>query len=155
MDRLRLARHGKRGETGFRIFGGFRLDGPEAFGQRGGDFFGVARRPDAGAVNTPAAAVQVNAIHHDIDVLVPLIDHVVTEQEFAKAWAVDLHARIAFVALDCLSAAENFDPPNFADDFGAHLAAAGINADAFAGHTSLEERGVHTIWRPWLLRAGL
>src|SRR6185369_10924890 len=109
------------------------FDRAKAFGQRGGDFLGMPRSPDAGAVNTTAAAVQEDAVHHQINVLFPIVHFIIAEQYFAEAWTVDLHARIALVAFDGFGAAENFGALAAVDHFSAHFARAGINADRLAG----------------------
>src|SRR6185295_4085585 len=106
----------------------------EPFGERLRDFLRVTRRPDARTIDAAAAAVEVNAVRHQIEILLPLIHHVVAEQDFAEARAVNLHARIPVIALHGFGAAEDFDAMTTIDDLGAHLPAARINADGFARH---------------------
>src|SRR5439155_13846786 len=132
VDGLRLAGHSERREAGRGIFGRFGSDGSETLGERLRDFPCVARRPDTGTIDATPPAVKKNAVHHQIEILLPLIDHVVAQQNFAETGPVDLHARIAVVPLNCIGAAEDFHTPATVDDLRAHLAAAGVDADRFA-----------------------
>src|SRR5207249_5994493 len=97
----------------------------------------------------------VNAVHHEIEILLPLVHHVIPQQNLAETGAVDLHAGVAVIALHRLGAAENLHALATVDDFRAHLATAGINADGFARHPGLEKRRRHAIRRPRFLRTGL
>ena len=87
--------------------------------------------------------------------LLPLVHDVVAEQNFAETGAVHLDARITMIPLHRFRAAKNLHATATVDDFRAHLAAAGINADGFARHARLEKRRRHAIGRPRLLRTGL
>src|SRR5262245_30035877 len=129
MNRLRLAWNGECSKGRFWIFGRLDFDRSETCRKSFGDFFGVPRGPNAGTVDTSAAAVEVNAIDHDIDILLPFIHHIVTKQDLAESRTVDLHARIAFVSLDSLCAAENLYPTAAVHHLRPHFTCAGINTD--------------------------
>ena len=155
VDGLRLAGHGERSQAGRGIVRPFGVDRAKPLCQRLGDFARLTRCPDAGTIDATAAAVQIDAVHHQVQIPLPLVHHVVAEEDFAETGAVDLHARIAVIALHRLGAAEYLHPRAAVDHFGAHFTAAGINADRFARHAGLEKRGCHAIRRPRLLRPGL
>src|SRR5437660_1841132 len=154
MDCRGLAGNRKCREAGSGIIGPFDFDWPKPFGKGCSDFFAMPRSPDTGAVDATAAAIGVNALGNEIDVLRPVIDHVVAEDNFAEPGPVDLDARVAFVTLDGFGAAENFHSLAAIDDFGPHFGAAGINADRLTRHIGFEERCGHAIRRPWFLRTG-
>src|SRR5207249_9388715 len=116
---------------------------------------GVARRPDAGAVDAAAAAVEEHAVRHDVDVLLPVVHHVVAEYDLAEPGSVDLHTRIAFVTLDGGRAAENHAAAAAPDYLGAHVTEAGINRDRFLWHARFRKCRSHAVRRPGLLRTGL
>ena len=75
--------------------GGWTSIGPEPLGQGLGDLSGVSRRPDARAIDAAAAAVDVDALDHQVEVVFPVIDDVVAQQDLGEAGAVGLHARVA------------------------------------------------------------
>src|SRR5207249_3254750 len=106
-DCIGLVGNGEGGQGGFRVFRRQRLDGTHAQGQCRGDFLRVARYPDAGAVDAATAAVDEDAVYHDVEVFLPLIHLVVAQDDLAEAGAVRLHARVALVLLDGRRAAED------------------------------------------------
>ena len=92
----------------FGIFRRQRLDRARCAAARASAIFlRVPRRPDAGAVDAAAAAVDEDAVGHDVEVLLPFVDLVVAQQDLAEAGAVGLHARVALVLLDRGRAAED------------------------------------------------
>ncbi len=107
VDAIGLARHGEAARADFGSSGGSGSIGPDLRGDGLGDLLGVPRRPDARAVDAAAAAVDEDAVDHDVEVLLPLIDLVVAEEDLAEAGAVRLHARVALVLLDGGGAAED------------------------------------------------
>ena len=149
------AGHGEGGEAGLRVFGRLGSNRSQTLGQRHGDFAGVARGPDAGAVDTAASAVSKHALHHHVEVLLPLVHHIIAEQDLAEPGPVDLHAPIAFVAFDTGGSPENHAAICVPDHFGADIAESGINRDRLSWHPRLEEGRRHAVWCPGLLRAGL
>ena len=79
----------------FGILGRQRPTAASRLADRLGDLSRVAAGPDAGAVDAAAAAVDEDAVDHDVEVLFPLIDLVVAEEDLGEARAVRLHARVA------------------------------------------------------------
>src|SRR3954447_2701843 len=65
--------HGEGGQARFGVRGRQRLDRSETFGESFSDFAGVPRRPDSGAIDAAAAAVDVNAFHHEIEIVGPTV----------------------------------------------------------------------------------
>ena len=78
-NRFGLARHSEGGEAGLWVSWIFHLVRAKALGEGFGDFLGVARGPHARAVNTATSAVFVNAVGHEIEIVLPLIHHVVAQ----------------------------------------------------------------------------
>src|SRR5215471_16028428 len=105
-------------------------------------------RPDARTVDAPAAAVHVNAIDHNVEVLLPLIDLVVAEEDLAEPGAVGLHPRVALILLDSRGAAEDQAPRTLLEHRGADVTQAGIDGDSLPGYSRLDERGGHAVGRP-------
>src|SRR5262249_22672213 len=130
-------------------------DRADALGQRLRNLLRVARGPNAGAINAPSTAVQKHAVNYYVQVLLPLVHHVVTKHDLGESWAVHLNARVAPIAFDRGGAAENHRAVRSANDFGAHIAAARINRDRFFRHTGFGKRGGHSIGSPRFLWAWL
>ena len=130
--------------------------GPDPLGEGLGDFLGVPRGPDARAVDAAAAAVEVDAVDHQVEVLFPIVDQVVAEQDLAEAGAVGLHVRVALVALDggaCRRrscCARNWPAPP-----RRRRRRRDRSQIASGGMPASDERRRHAIRRPRLLRAGL
>ena len=138
-----------------RILGWFRLDWADSLCERLSDLARVTRRPYARTIDAPSPAVGEDAVRHDVEILLPVIDDVIAEQDLAESRPVDLHARIAFVALDCRCAAEDQAAACPSTTSAPMSPTAWIDRNRLARHTRFEERGRHTVGRPRLLRSGL
>ena len=150
-----LAGHREGGERRFGIVRGQRLDRSHALRQGLRDLGCMPRHPDAGAIDATATAVDEDAIHHDVQVLLPVIHLVIAEKDLAEPWSVSLYAGIALVLFDRGAAAENQTAGTTCQYRGAHVAEAGIDGDGLFGYARLHERLGHPVGRPGLLRAGL
>ena len=100
-DRGGRAGNGERGQARFGIVRRQGTHARQPLSHRVG-ISRVAARPDARAVDAPAAAVGEHAVDHHVEVLLPVIHLVVAEQNLGEAGAVRLHAR------DC----RDSDPPS-------------------------------------------
>src|SRR4051794_30299961 len=90
----------------------------------------MPRSPHARGVDATTAAVGVDAFHHEIEILLPLIDDVVSEQNLRPAWSVRLDFRIAGITLYSLLAAEDHAAVTGVQQGVPHVtAAAGIKRD--------------------------
>src|SRR5260370_24595518 len=130
-------------------------DWSEALGQGLRNLTGVTRRPHAGAVDAAAPAVEEYAVGHHVQVLFPMVDHIVAQQDFAETRSVDLHARVPFITLDRCGAAEDHAAAGAAYHFGADAPKSRIDRDRFLRYASLEKRSGHAIGSPRFLRAGV
>src|SRR6185295_13744408 len=97
-NRFRRPGNSESRETRLRVFGRLHFHGAHSFGQRFSDFLCVARGPHARAVDASAAAVKKHTVHHHIDVLLPIVDHVVTEQDLGESRSVNLNTSVATIA---------------------------------------------------------
>ena len=79
---------------------GFGATGPSRFARASAIFFGMPAGPDAGAGDARASAVDVDRVEHQIEVFLPVVDHVVAEEDLRKARSVSLHARVAVIPFD-------------------------------------------------------
>ena len=154
-DRIRRSGDGERCQARLGVVGLERTDGGQALGQRVGDLARVTARPDPRAVDAPASAVRVHALDHQIEILLPVVDLVVSEEDLREAGTVRLHFRAAAVAIDRRRAAEDERALAVIEHRSADVAAAGIDRDGLARNARLEERFRHPVRRPRLLRAGL
>ena len=84
-----------------------RTNGRQPLADRLGNLARVPAGPDAGAVDAASAAVDEDALDHQVEVVLPAIDLIVAEQNLREARAVRLHTRIAAVAIDRGCAAED------------------------------------------------
>src|SRR5262249_31938391 len=132
-----------------------RLDRAHALGQGLGNFAPVPRYPDAGTVDATPAAVDQDAFDHDVQVLLPVIDLVIAEDDLAESGAVSLDARIALVLLNGGGAAEDQATRAMSQHRGADVAQTGIDGHGVLGHPGLNEGLRHAIRSPRLLRARL
>ena len=87
--------------------GGFGSTGPSRSARACAISLCVARSPDARAVNAAASAIEKDAVGHDVEILLPVVHHVVAEQNLAEARPVHLNARVASIALHRRGAAKN------------------------------------------------
>ena len=117
-NRLGRARYRERRQTRLRILWWLWLYRPQPFGESLRDLLCVARRPDARAVDAAASAIEKHAVGHDVEILLPLVHHVVAEQNLAEARPVHLNARIAAITLHRRGAAKNHGAIRQAHDFG-------------------------------------
>src|SRR5437870_13388146 len=76
------------GKGGVRMIGWERAHRREPLGHRVGDFARVPACPDARAVDAPATAVGEHAVDHQVEMLLPLIDLLVTEQNLRDSGTV-------------------------------------------------------------------
>src|SRR5262245_22606609 len=67
----------------------------------------VATCPNAGAIDAAAAAVDENALHHHVEIILPVVHLVVAEKDLGKSRPVSLHAWIAAVSIDSGRSAED------------------------------------------------
>ena len=104
------ARHREGGQAGLGVIRRQDFDRTQSFGQGLGDFLRVPRGPDAGAVDAAASAVEVDALDHQIQVVLPAVDQVVAQQDLGEAGTMRLDARVAAVLLDRRRAAEDHGP---------------------------------------------
>ncbi len=131
------------------------VDRAQLFGQGGGDLVRVPRGPDPGAVDAGAPAVQDNALDHHVEVLLPVVDHVVTDQDLAETGAVNLNPRVPRVLLDRGRATEDEAAVAAGHDSTTDVVPARIETDGLRRDAGLDQRLAHTPRRPGLLRAGL
>src|SRR5262245_3943059 len=75
-----LAGHGECGQACLRIIRRQYVDRAKSLGYRVGKLARVPRRPNTGAIDAPAAAVDVDAFDDQIEVVHPTIDEVITQQ---------------------------------------------------------------------------
>src|SRR5262249_15303473 len=104
---FRLGWNGESRELGFRTVRGLRRDGAKTASQRIRNLPSIARYPDARAVDATSAAVDGNALSHEVKVVFPTVRAVIADQNFAETRSVDLHTRIAGVLLHSGRAAED------------------------------------------------
>ena len=131
------------------------VDRTETLRQRLGDLTRVSRGPNAGTVDAAAAAVDVDALRHQVDVLLPAIHHVIPQQDLGKPGAVGLHAGIAAILLHGRQPAEDHGPRRGGQHGGTRLGSPGIDRKNLARHTRGNERRDHAIGRPRFLRTRL
>src|SRR5438552_12563645 len=104
---FRGAWHRERREARLWVFGRLRLDRADPLRQSFRNLLRVSRGPDARAVYAAAPAVEKHAVHHNVEILLPLVHYVVTEQNLGEARSVNLNASVASVALNRRGAAKN------------------------------------------------
>ncbi len=154
-DGVGLAGNREGSQGGLGIIGRQRLDRSHALGQRLGNFACMPGNPNAGTVDAPPAAVDQDAVHHDIEILFPVIHLVVAQKNFAESRTVRLDTRVAFVLLDGGGASENQAARTPGQHRRAHVAKAGVNGNRLFRHSRLDKSLRHATGGPRLLGAGL
>ena len=155
VDRVGLTRHGESRQRRLRILRRQRHDRPDLRRDRLGDLLPVPRHPDAGAVDAAASAVDEDAVGHQVDVLLPLIDHVVAEDDLAEAGTVSLDSVISLILLDRCRSAEDQALRAMLEHRRADVAEAGVDGDRLFRDAGRDERLRHAVRSPRFLRAGL
>src|SRR5437667_5095492 len=115
----------------------------------------MAAGPDARAVDTAASTVDGDAFDHDVEILFPVVDLIVAEQDLGETRSVRLNFRIAPIAIHGCSTAEDEASVATVEDRRAHIAFPGVDGNRLAWNARLEERSGHAIRRPGFLRAWL
>src|ERR1700730_6220942 len=111
----------------------------------------MAARPDTGAVDAASAAVGEDTVHHHVEILLPLIDLIVAEQNLRKSGAMSLDPRIAAITIDRCRTPEDQAASATVEHRGSDIAFARINRNRLAGNACLEKRFCHPVRRPGLL----
>ena len=113
------------------------------------------RDPNTGAVDATASAVESDAGDEDVEILLPVIHLVVTDENLAVAGPVDLDAGVARVLVDRGLAAEQHRSVAGLEHGCADIACAGVDGEGLRRYARLDHGLGHAIGRPRLLRAGL
>src|SRR5688572_8909070 len=132
-----------------------RLNLCEALRDRIGDLARVPAGPDPRAVDAASATVDRHALDHEIQILLPLIDFVIADEDLGESRTMGLDARIAAIALDSWSAAENQTAIAAFEHRGADVCFTRVQRNGLPRNTSFEEGGCHPIRCPRLLWPGL
>jgi hypothetical protein len=111
--------------------------------------------PNPRAVDAAAAAVEIDAVGHEIDKFFPAIDQIVAQENFAEARPVGLHLGVAFISLDRGRAAEDHAAVAMGQHGRSDVAAPGIDRNGFGRDAGLEKGRRHAVGRPRLLRTRL
>src|SRR5262245_20999712 len=111
--------------------------------------------PDSRTADAASSAVGVHAVKDQIEVSLPVVDAVVSQNDLGEAWAVGLHPGIAPVAVDGRRAPKNKVAFAAVEHGCTHVSFSRINGDRLAGNSGLKESRGHAIGGPWLLRSGL
>src|SRR6185295_8954575 len=98
-NRFRRARNGESRETRLRVFGRLHFHGAHSFGQSFSDFLCVTRSPHTRAVDAPTPAIEKHAVHNHVDVLLPVIDDIIAQQNLGEPGPVNLNASVSAITL--------------------------------------------------------
>ena len=118
VDGPRNARDGKRRQRALRVVGRPRGDRRETLGERRRDVLRMAGGPYAGTGNAAPSAVLEHTVGQHLEVVFPVVHHVVAEQDLGETGSVDADGRVASVTLHGGAAPEDeaargalHDPP--------------------------------------------
>ena len=103
----------------------------------------------------PRPLLMIDAFDHQIEVLFPLVDHVVPQQDLGETGAVSLHARIAVVPLDGCRAAEDHRSFASGQDRRTGRGFARVEREHLPGDSRFDEGRDHAVRRPRFLRSRL
>lgn len=156
-DAVDVIRHlgvGESGQTSVFIIGGERLHRAQALGDGIGDFLAILRHQDGGGIDAGAAAVVADGADDDVDVLLPVFDLVLANDDLAPAWAVHLHTWVAFIHLGHGHIAKDQIATAELHHFTAAFVIGRVETKSLGGSTGCDEGLDQTIRGPRLLTAG-
>src|SRR5262245_27752217 len=93
------------------------------------DLARMTAHPNSGAVDTAASAVDEDALHHAVEILFPLIDLIVTEDDLREPGTVRLNPRVAAIAVHRGGSAKDETAAAAIEDGSADIAFTRINRD--------------------------
>ena len=115
----------------------------------------MTRGPDAGRVDTTPAAVLVNTVDHQVEIILPAIHDIITQQNLTEAGPVCLHVGITFVFVNRLLATEQHDSLTEFGHRRTHIVRTRVHRNTFTGNACLTEGFGHPIGCPWFRRTRL
>src|SRR5688572_12522641 len=133
------------------MIGRQRPDSGQPLGDGIGNVAGVPAGPDPRAVDAAPAAVNENALHHYVQVLLPPIHLVVAEEDRGEPGAVRLDTRVAHVSLDGCASTEDEAAAAMLEHGRADVRLSRIDRNRLTRHARLEKRRRHAIWGPRFL----
>ena len=116
----------ERRQSSFGVLWREGFDRAKPFSECFADRFGVTRRVDGTAVDAAAPAVDVDALNHHVEILLPIVNAVVAKEDFREAGAMDLDARVARILVDGFLTAEDHATSASREQCSANIVATGI-----------------------------
>jgi hypothetical protein len=108
------------------------LNGAEAFGERSTDFGRIFGNDNGAGVDAGASAVVADGADHHVEIIAPVLDAVVADEDLAPAGPVKLDAGIVGVLLGRGFVAEDEGATALAEDCRTAFVIGGIKAKRFA-----------------------
>ena len=154
-NRARLPFHRERSQRRLRVFRRQRRNRPQSRGYCLGNRSCMSRCPDTRAIDAPPPTIRQYAVNHQVDIVLPVINLVLTNQNFAESWPMNLYPRIRGVLLNRGGSAEDQAACGVVQHRSTDLAQAGIERNRLTRDARLKERLRHPPRSPRLLRARL
>src|SRR5262245_27424320 len=99
----------------------------------------VTAGPDSGTVDASTPAIDGDAFGHEIEILRPMIDLVISDEDLGESGTVRLHAGIAAVTLDRCCASKDQAAIAAFEDRRSDIGLAGIKRDGLSRDAGFEE----------------
>lgn len=146
---------GEAGEPGLGIVGKGGLDGAEALGEGIGDLAGVFGNDDGGGIDAGTSAVIGDGGGDDVDEVGPVLDLVLTDEDFAPAGAMDLDIGVGCVLGGGGFVAEDEAATAGSEDLAGAFVVGGVEAKGLGGATGGDEGLDEAEGGPGFFAAGL
>ncbi len=132
-----------------------RNDGAQLSGNRVRDGFRMSGGPDSGAVNAASAAIHQDAGHEHIEVALPLINDIITEQNLAEPRTVCLNTRVTGILVYRGLTSKDHRSVAGLKNLVSDIMRTGVQTKRFSRNTRGGKRFKHSIRSPWFGRTRL
>ena len=148
------SRNGERCQLCIRIRRRQNIDRSDLFSDRCCDFPCVSARPDSTAVDATSTRVTEHTFNEQVQIVLPIIYHIIADKHLGETGAMCLYSWIAFVLRNSLRTSEDHTARRFGHDCTTSIMSTGVQAKRLRWHTSFDEGRYHSVRRPRLLRTG-
>ena len=145
---------GETGQPSVLVVGPRGLHGAQLLRERFGDLRGVAGHDDGRGVDAGPSAVVADGADHHVDVLAPVLDLVLADEDLAPTRPVQLDGRVVGVLSGGGLVTEDERPSAIAEDGRRSVVVGGVEAEGLRRHARGDERLDQPVRRPRLFSAG-
>ena len=114
----------------------------------------MPRCPHPRGIDATASTVRQHAVDHQVQIIFPIVNAVVAQNNLAVSGAVDLHGGVALILFDRALATKNHAAVTFGEDCRPHIRTfSRVDRNCFGWNSRLAKGREHPIRRPRFKRA--